>query len=115
LAERALGVPERPISVIAAGERWSDGTIRPALEDLLGAGAVIASLVGRGIGPLSPEAIAAHAAYRTFPDVAAAISTCASGRELVGMGYPDDVAVATEIDNSDVVPVLTGESFVAAH
>lgn len=37
------------VTVIAAGERWSDVSLRPAAEDLLGAGAVISALVGRSL------------------------------------------------------------------
>ena len=68
IAGRGLGTPDRPVTVIAAGERWPDGSLRPALEDLLGAGAVIAALARAAAGPLSPEADAARRCYETAPD-----------------------------------------------
>ncbi len=50
-------------AIIAAGERWPDGTLRPALEDLLGAGAILAMV---GSADLSPEARAASAAFNAI-------------------------------------------------
>ncbi|WP_068274238.1 2-phosphosulfolactate phosphatase [Aldersonia kunmingensis] len=102
------------ISVIAAGERWPDGSLRPAVEDLWGAGAVIAEL-NRLLPdvPLSPEAEMATAAWYSVTDgLESALHDCASGRELIVGGYAPDVAVAAELDSSRSVPVLVGESFL---
>ncbi|TWF95316.1 2-phosphosulfolactate phosphatase [Saccharopolyspora dendranthemae] len=110
LTERGWGTAERPVSVIAAGERWPDGGLRPAVEDLLGAGAVIAALHDRGRGPLSPEASAALAAFRATEDVRTALARCASGQELITSGYADDVAIAAELDVTGAVPVLSSEA-----
>ncbi|WP_427168214.1 hypothetical protein ACQF4J_42955 [Streptomyces sp. C1-1] len=74
-ARQGHGTAERPLAVIAAGERWPDGSLRPALEDLLGAGAIIDELVSHGAGPLSPEAAAARACFTGTPDVAAAVAS----------------------------------------
>ncbi|CAM5459823.1 hypothetical protein GCM10010329_32810 [Streptomyces spiroverticillatus] len=117
LASRGYGRPDRPVGVVAAGERWPDGSLRPALEDLLGAGAVLAALreaSGAGQPALSPEATAAAATYTATTDVPASLAACASGRELAGDGFPEDVAVASELDASTVVPVLHEEAFTAA-
>ncbi|MGW2341300.1 2-phosphosulfolactate phosphatase [Streptomyces sp. NPDC001661] len=112
LEAQGLGSVERPVGVIAAGERWPDESLRPALEDLLGAGAVIASLLGRGGRAPSPEAAMAAAAFTGVPDPAAAVAGSSSGGELAAAGFAEDVAVATELDVSQVVPVLTDGAFV---
>jgi 2-phosphosulfolactate phosphatase len=107
----ARGRPSAVV-VVPAGERWPDGSLRPAVEDLWGAGAVIASVVERlehQAGPLllSPEATAARSAWCAVErDVGTALSMTASGRELVDQGWPDDVAIAAELDTSTAVPVL---------
>ncbi len=102
--------PDSTVAVVAAGERWPDGSLRPAVEDLWGAGAVVAAL---GHGGLSPEAQHAADAFAAVRDrVPEAVAGCASGVELVDAGYPDDVRIAAELDVSDVIPVLEGDSFV---
>lgn len=108
LAGQGYGVPERPVAVVAAGERWSDGGLRPALEDLLGAGAIVSAVSGAGV---SPEASAAAASYASCADVASAVADCASGRELRGYGFAEDVAVAVELGASERVPVLVDGAF----
>jgi len=102
------------VAVVAAGERWPDGTLRPAVEDLWGAGAVLASLVDLGHTDLSPEARVAEQAFRSVADrLPLELRDCASGRELVGAGFGADVDVAAELDTSDAVPLLRGDAFVA--
>jgi 2-phosphosulfolactate phosphatase len=105
------------VAVIAAGERWrADGSLRPAVEDLWGAGAFVQGLIVHHVTGLSPEAELAAAAYRHIAVGAReALFGCASGRELVGFGYPQDVEIAAEVDTSDVVPVLAGEGFRPVH
>jgi 2-phosphosulfolactate phosphatase len=51
------------IAVVAAGATQPDGSLRFAVEDLLGAGAVIDAIAEVGIDHQSPEAAAAAAAY----------------------------------------------------
>lgn len=95
-----------PIAVIASGERWPDGTLRPAVEDLWGAGGVIDALLAAGATDASPEARAAAAAYRQITDVHRALRHCASGQELIAAGYAEDVAIAAELDRSPALPRL---------
>jgi 2-phosphosulfolactate phosphatase len=114
LTARGYGTPGRPVVVIGAGERWSDGSLRPALEDLLGAGALISDLHHQGAGLLSAEAAAAKAAYEGTADLPHAIAAGVSGRELIATGFAEDVAIATEEDISTVVPVRDGDGAFAS-
>lgn len=71
------------VAVVAAGEQRPDGGIRFAVEDLLGAGAVVDALAAVGIDYCSPEAAAACAAYTSLRRAAAhLISASQSGMEL---------------------------------
>jgi len=104
------------VAVIAAGERWrgSTGPLRPAVEDLIGAGAIIAGL---GDAAVSPEASVAESAWFAHRhDLTNVLLRCGSGRELAGAGYGPDVLVAAEAGVSAVVPMLHGYAFIdAAH
>lgn len=98
----------RRIGVIAAGERWPGGLLRPALEDLLGAGAVIAHLPGS----LSPEAALALAGFQQMEaTILDALQRCGSGKELIGRGFAEDVQLAGQINVSDAVPRLIDEAY----
>jgi 2-phosphosulfolactate phosphatase len=107
-AARQLG-PDDAVAVIASGERWHDGTLRPAVEDMWGAGAFISGLAGGR----SPEAEAAEAAW-SHVQPRPPLARCASGIELISYGYPQDVDIAAEVNTSEVVPLLSGDSFKAA-
>lgn len=100
------------VLIVPAGERWPDGTLRPALEDWLGAGAVISALGGAG----SPEAQAAAQAFRdaqaSLPEV---VGGCSSGRELRERGFGADVALAAQVNVSLCVPRLQTGEFRPVH
>ena len=103
----------RAVTVVAAGEQWGDGSLRPAVEDLWGAGAVLAALGDSGIG-LSPESRTAAAAFGAVESsLESALLDCVSGQELVTTGFTDDVCIAAQLDVSDGVPVLEQGRFAA--
>lgn len=100
-----------PIAVIPAGEQWDDGSVRFAVEDLLGAGAVIATLRGSK----SAEATMAAAMFtQTRGDLAETLRGTESGRELIERGFGEDVELAAALDVSNVVPVLRENGAFAA-
>jgi 2-phosphosulfolactate phosphatase len=104
--------PALTVVAIAAGERWTDGSLRPAVEDLWGAGGFLAALADRGVAPLSPEARAAASAYWDVVDeLPELLHECAGGRELAAYGFAADVAIAAEVDASQLVPVLRNGVF----
>jgi 2-phosphosulfolactate phosphatase len=99
------------IGVIASGERWPDGTLRPAFEDLVGAGAIISHLPMDG---WSPEAEASVCVFqRSAPKLNEQLHACTSGRELTAMGFAGDVDVASELNASTTVPMFSNGAYVA--
>jgi 2-phosphosulfolactate phosphatase len=100
----ALQRQGRRISVIPAGEQWGDGSHRPAIEDWVGAGAVISHLPGTR----SPEAELAAAAFQHVRhNLHCGLKACGSARELIGRGFERDVELALALDVSAAVPILT--------
>jgi 2-phosphosulfolactate phosphatase len=102
------GAAGGPVTVIACGERWPDGSLRPSLEDLLGAGAILASMTGDPRprhGRRSPPSVMRRT---RLPEV---LSECASGRELLEKGHAADIGYAARLNASATVPVLTDGAF----
>jgi 2-phosphosulfolactate phosphatase len=106
------------VSIIAAGELAPAGALRFAVEDQLGAGAIVDALCDLGIDHSSPEAAAAAEAFRALrPGLRHMLIGSGSGRELVdGVAStvrmeaagvrPATTAEAAELNAVDVVPVL---------
>ncbi len=60
------------LAVAGHRERWSDGSLRPAPEDAVGAGAVLSQLQEAGC-QLSAEAVVTATFYRSANDVSQAV------------------------------------------
>jgi 2-phosphosulfolactate phosphatase len=117
---RTLARRNGAIGIIGAGERWHDeaGVLRPAVEDLIGAGAILAALdpsASVSAPACSPEAAAARAAFvAARPRLHEVLAGCASGRELIARGAHDDVDACAALDVATRAAVLFDDSFVAA-
>jgi 2-phosphosulfolactate phosphatase len=101
----------RPITVVSCGERWEGGNrgLRPALEDELGAGAILGALTGTK----SAEATAAETLFLAQRErLAALLWDCASGRELRARAYEGDVEFASQVDRFNVVPALDPDGWL---
>lgn len=99
------------ITVVACGERWpDDGSLRVALEDYLGAGAIIAGLTGE----MTPDAQACAITFervRSEGRLGDFIRDCPSGQELVERGFAGDVEHAARLDIYDTAALFSGGCF----
>ncbi|HXG43041.1 MAG TPA: 2-phosphosulfolactate phosphatase [Dehalococcoidia bacterium] len=99
---RALGLP---VALVCAGEA---GGRELALEDVIGAGAIVETLLELG-HPLEPDEwarlalLAFEAARRDLPS---ALAATRHGRQLAALGLGDDVAYCARLDEWEVVPRL---------
>jgi 2-phosphosulfolactate phosphatase len=113
---RLLADTAHSVTVIACGERWAtveeDEGLRVAVEDYLGAGAILSCLDA----PLSPEArVCAGAFAGARAALAELLWECGSGRELRHMGFPDDVRHAAQLNLYDVAPVMRDGFLMDGH
>lgn len=108
VAQRAQQLGQR-ISVIASGERWwPEALLRPSVEDLLGAGAILSYLGGNR----SPEAELAVASFHHAQNkLLATLQACGSGKELIGKGFPEDVVLASQLNVSTAQPLLVDGAY----
>ena len=98
------------VGIVPAGEQWPDGSLRPAIEDLFGAGAILDALDL----PLSAEARVARDAFRAAePDLAALLRASVSGQELIDRGFAEDVEFAAALNVSAAAPYLRDEAYQA--
>ncbi len=114
---RAVGMAVRQfsktITVIAAGEKWDTPSfpLRPAYEDLIGAGAILAAFEPENP---SPEALAAIASFQAgAANLRGNLDNCSSGRELIERGFTEDVDLASNLDASATVPLLENGAYGA--
>lgn len=96
------------VAVIAAGEADAEGTLRFAVEDQLGAGAIILALSDRGIDHTAPDAAVAAEGFRALRGALRhMIGASGSGRELA-----EGVAATARIEASGLVPTATTDAAV---
>ena len=109
LAEQTRRAARTSVAVIACGELTArdSSEVRFAVEDQLGAGAVIDALAALGIDHTSPEAASACESFRGLQGAVRHLLTASgSGQELLERGSRDEVLHAAELNAVSVVPVL---------
>ncbi|GAC1407582.1 MAG: hypothetical protein NVS4B11_32120 [Ktedonobacteraceae bacterium] len=105
-------IEEHPldVTIIACGERWKtlaeDGELRIAIEDYLGAGAILSYLQQEK----SPEARVCEGAFlHVRDDIENVLWECGSGRELREMGFGVDVQHAAQLNVYASAPIMSDD------
>ena len=102
------------IAIIAVGYPDAEN-LRFAVDDLLGAGSVVAALGDLGIDHASPDAAVAGEGYRALRGAARhLLSASGTGRSLTDAGRAEVVQAAAARDAASVVPSLLDGAFRAA-
>ena len=101
------------VTVVACGERWEtpseDGELRVAVEDYLGAGAILSYLKQEK----SPEARVCEGAFlHVRNDIENILWECGSGRELREKGFGADVQDAARLNIYDGALVMQNDHLV---
>lgn len=104
LAEQARRGERTGITVVASSP---DG--RFAVENQLGAGAVIDALAARGLDHSSPEAAVACEGFRSLRGaVRHMLTSSGTGQALLDAGRRAEVLAQTQLDDTAAVPVVHG-------
>ena len=102
------------ITVVPCGEMWNDvreneNRLRPSVEDYLGAGAILKELSGEK----SPEAEVCAGAFNSSVNrLKDLIWDCGSGRELRERGFEEDVRYCSQLNVTEIVPIMKDGRFI---
>ena len=115
LAEQQRRGTRTSVAIVAAGEQADAAApLRFAVEDQLGAGAVLGALEALGIDHTSPEAAAASESFRGLRlAVRHLLTASGSGQELIERGLRDEALRAAQLDAESAVPVLRDGAWTA--
>lgn len=103
-AALATAAPTQGVAIVCAGE---EGGRAFALEDAIGAGAIVAAMAEQSELELSDGARAALALYQAHQgDLAAALALSEHGRQLARLGLAEDLAFCARRDLYPLVPRL---------
>ncbi len=115
-----LADTEYNVTVLACGERLvepdGDSELRFAIEDYLGAGAVLSGILNTiRKEQASPEAkVCADTFGAVQSDIAQILWECESGQELRARGFDEDIRHVSQLDLYSAVPVLREGIFARA-